>query len=80
MSSANIRIKVFLPGNKRSIRKVFYSPPGQFWTAEGIQAQLEHTAKQIEQRHPGEDYRLVPLGPAEFNFVWAGTSLAAVAS
>jgi hypothetical protein len=69
-SFPNIRIRIFQPGNKRSIRKLFRAPAGHLYTSHGIQKQLEHTAKQIEQNHPGEEYKLVELGPAEFSFVW----------
>ena len=68
----NIRVRIFMPGNKRSIQKTFSAGPGRVWNAEGIEAQLMHTAGQIENFHPGHEYRLVPIGPAKFNFVWIG--------
>lgn len=66
----NIRIRIFSPGNKRSTRKIFSPPAGKYFTAGGVNAQLGHTAAQIEKNFPGHEYKLVPLGPAEFNFVW----------
>jgi hypothetical protein len=61
----NIRVRIFMPGNKASICKTL-------WNAEGIEAQLSHTAAQIEKNHPDDEYRLVELGPSRFNFVWVG--------
>jgi hypothetical protein len=69
----NIRVRIFMPGNKRSIQKTFVAPSGRLWNSACIEAQLAHTAAQIEKNHPNEEYRLVPLGPSRFNFAWVAT-------
>ncbi len=71
----NLRVRVFLPGNKRSTVKVFKAPPGKAFSEAGIESQLELTASQIEKHWPTEEYRLVATGLNCFNFVHAGPRL-----
>jgi hypothetical protein len=66
------RIRIFHPGNRKHEDYRFSSPPGKLWTPEGIDAQLAHTAEELEKRFAGEEYRLVPLGGNRFNFVHQG--------
>jgi hypothetical protein len=58
--------------NRKHEDYLFKSLPGTLWTAPGIDAQLAHTAEEIEKRWPDEEYRLVALGPNRFNFVHVG--------
>jgi hypothetical protein len=69
----NLRIRVFAPGNKESKRYKLIPGPGQFFSPQGIEAQLDHFASELEKHWPQEVYKLVPLGPNAFNFVWQGT-------
>jgi hypothetical protein len=64
-----IAITVFFPGNKKRVRTVHRAPPCKGFNAENIQETLEQWAGRIEGDFPSVEYKLVTLGPAEFNFV-----------
>jgi hypothetical protein len=64
-----VAITVFFPGNKKRVRTVHRAPPGKGFNAENIQETLEQWAGRIEGDFPSVEYKLVTLGPAEFNFV-----------
>jgi hypothetical protein len=65
-----VNITVFTPENKKRIRQSFRAPARQGLTADGIDKILLQAAEKIEKSWPTEEYSLVPLGPADFNFVW----------
>ena len=50
---------------KRNLR----TPPSQFLSPAGVDAQLDAEAKRIEEFFPGREFRLVPLRDGNFNFV-----------
>lgn len=65
-----LRVKIFAPGNKSSRLLILKAPAGTAWTEQGIENQLKHLAGQIETAWPVHEFRLVPTGKANFNFVW----------
>lgn len=77
-----VRIRIFHPGNKRSVTQFHRAQQGQGITAQGIDSILKHTADKIETSWPSEEYSMVQLSPSSFNFVWrAGEQIeASVAS
>jgi hypothetical protein len=64
-----VAITVFFPGNEKRVRSVHRAPPSKGFNADNIQEVLEQWAGRIEADFPGVEYKLVALGPAEFNFV-----------
>jgi len=65
-----ILVKIFPPGNEHPKKQLFRAPPGKMLTPQGVESVLSQTANNIEQRwFPGHDYRCVPVGPGEFNFI-----------
>lgn len=72
MTTKNIRVRIFLPGNKKSQRQTITAPAGKEWNDSGIESCLERIADNIEKQFPQEEYKLVALGSAEFNFVNLG--------
>ena len=66
-----MQIKIFPPAGKtRTIQ--LRAPAGKWITAETIEKQLEQVVQGIEKAWPRHEFRLVPIGPAAFNFVCAG--------
>jgi hypothetical protein len=55
-------------------RRELRTPPGQFLSPAGIDAQLEVEAKRVEEFFAGREFRLVPLRDGNFNFVEIETS------
>jgi len=69
-----VRVKVFLPGNKKHGTVIYKSQSGKGYHATGIDELLDNIATRLEQVYPGEEYRLVALAPDSFNFVHAGAN------
>ena len=67
-----VHIRIFYPGNKKSAIQAHRAPTGNGLTSQGIDQILAATSEKIEKAYPGQEYSLVPLGPARFNFVWRG--------
>jgi hypothetical protein len=66
-----MQVKIFPPaGRTRTIK--LRAPAGKWITAEGIDQQLGQVAEGIEKAWPRHEFRMVPIGPAAFNFVCAG--------
>ena len=65
-----IQIRLFAPGNQKSNCIHLHAGPRKAFTREGIEAILENCANDLEQKFPGEEYRLVELAKDSFNFVW----------
>jgi len=66
-----MQIKIFPPAGKTRTFKL-RAPAGKWLTAETIEKQLEQAVEGIEKAFPRHEFRLVPIGPAAFNFVCAG--------
>lgn len=66
----HLTLKLFLPGNKKRIVRNLKPPQGMYINSTIIEAQLMAAAKEIDRKFPQHEYRLVPTGPASFNFVW----------
>lgn len=70
MKRRHLQVRVFEPGNKKSVLKTLRPGPRRTFTEEGIDAQLKQIADNLEKYFPQHEFRLVPLGPDSFNFVW----------
>jgi hypothetical protein len=66
-----VKIKVFRAGNKESYTHRTIAAPHQQFTKEGIQAILAQYVEKIEVIAP-DQYKMVRIGPGEFNFVHVG--------
>lgn len=67
-----VTLKIFQPGNRKSAKQVYRAPAGKGYAPEAVERILLRTANLIEKQLPTEEYHLVPIGPAAFNFVHAG--------
>ncbi len=65
-------MQIFGPENGPVKRHKFTAGAGRVFTEDGITAVLEHVGNHLEQKFPGQDFRMIELGESEFNFVWAG--------
>jgi hypothetical protein len=72
-----IILKVFDSANKRVVRRiVIAAPKGKRFTPKGVDDNLASFCEELERKLPSHLYRLVQVGPSEFNFVW-GAKVAA---
>jgi hypothetical protein len=67
-----IEIKVFHPGNKTKRTMVFRPNNGSVFLAMAIDQLLGRICAEVDQAFPGEEYKMVTIGPASFNFVHQG--------
>lgn len=73
--SRRIVLKV-LPAGAADIKKqkvVVQAPPHRLFTEASIDGAVENFGMDLEKAYPNSEFRLVQVGPAEFNFIWAGT-------
>lgn len=69
-----LRLKVFGVDNKtHTLRVLQPKTRGTYWSDEGVDAILHEVAEDLERRFPAYEYKLVPIGPYAFNFVFVGT-------
>jgi hypothetical protein len=67
-----VAVKVFAPGNKQWKTIVQRAAAGKAFTPQGLEEILMHIAGKVEQAYPEQEYRLVEIGSAAFNFVHVG--------
>lgn len=67
-----IKIRIFLPGNKKSKMQIIRCKPGHVYHEKGVDVILAKIADNITKMYPDEDYGLVPVGDCQFNFVHRG--------
>lgn len=79
MALKRIRVKLFLPGNQKFVRKTFAAKPGHRLTEDGLDQILEFAVDQVEKLFPGHEYSMVQVGPRDFNFVWISEKAKAAA-
>ena len=65
-----ITVRVFNVGNDGKTTRKFRAAPGKAYTEADIDDLLEKVADDLERRLPKEEFSLVQVGPASFNFVW----------
>lgn len=67
-----VTVRIFNPGNAshRTIRR--RADKGQGFADAAVDDILDGVAEHLEKYFPEHDYRLVPIGSGEFNFVWRG--------
>jgi hypothetical protein len=63
-----LKLKLFKPGNKGFVTQRAVAPPGRHFTAANIETILSEFAEKVEAAMP-DRYRMVQIGPGEFNFV-----------
>ena len=70
----SLRLKVFGVDNKsHKLRVLQPKTRGTYWDSKGVDAILHEVAEDLERRFPAYKYKLVPIGPYAFNFVFVGT-------
>ena len=67
-----VLMRVFNIGNKGSYVTRHRARPGHVITEEAVDKLLDQVADQIEKRFPEQEYEMVEVGEAQFNFVWRG--------
>lgn len=71
----SITVKIFTPHNTRAKKKILTPPQrGTGWNSSHIDQILHNIAEDLEKRYPGHEYRMVPIGPKSFNFIWVAES------
>lgn len=70
------QIKIFHPGNEKSTIVRMRAPVGKGYSEGNVDEILEKTAAKVEEMYPGQDYQMVTIRRAQFNFVWRGASAA----
>jgi hypothetical protein len=63
-----VKLKLFMPGNKKAVTHTMVSGPGRHFTAANIEQILAGFVAKVEAAMP-DRYRMVVVGPATFNFV-----------
>jgi hypothetical protein len=65
-----VRCKIFAPGDKKPKIQMYRAQPGKVLLPHNVEQVIRTVVDNIEQKwFPGHDYRFVPIGAAEFNFV-----------
>ncbi len=64
-----IKIKLFKPGNKGFVTERTVAGPRRHFTPANIETILSQFVERVEAAMP-DRYRMVQIGPGEFNFVW----------
>jgi hypothetical protein len=72
MRLKQIQVKIFEPGNKKSLSHTYRAPQGAAFAPEAIEHLLHRLCENVEKEYPGEDYKLIAVGPSSFNFVHQG--------
>jgi len=67
-----INVRVFTEHNASSKLFRYHARPGYGFTEAAVDKYLDSIADQVEKLFPNQEYNLVPLGQAHFNFVWIG--------
>jgi len=67
-----VELKIIPPEGHPAKKEIVHAGPGRVFTERGIDAMLEHAAANIEKEFPLWNFRLVPIAPNAFNFVYAG--------
>ena len=68
MSIRKVEIKIFAPGNRKREVLRYRAPQGKTFTEEGVEQILSTVAQNLEQRFPGEEYKLVPCAGGRYTF------------
>jgi uncharacterized protein YejL (UPF0352 family) len=66
----SLRIRIIGPGMDRT--KIHKAAAQRGYTENDIDEALAELAGVLEKAYPGWDFRLVELGPASYNFIYAG--------
>jgi hypothetical protein len=67
-----VQVRVFNIGNDGFTTRRFKAAAGQGFNDHGIEGLLERIVDDLEKRFPAEDFTVVQVGPASYNFVWKG--------
>lgn len=68
-----VMIRIFDVGNKTAVTQRFVAVSGKGYSEEAIEKMLEACAENLEQRRPNDEYEIVQVDSASFNFVWRGS-------
>jgi hypothetical protein len=68
-----VTIRIFNIGNGGKTTRKFHAAQGKVYSEADIDDLVERVAEDLERRLPQEEYSLVQVGPASFNFVWRGS-------
>lgn len=69
----SVTIRVFNVWNDGKTTRTFHAKPGHGYSEEAVDKLLEEVANDLERRLPREEFSVVQVGPAAFNFVWRET-------
>jgi hypothetical protein len=67
-----VRIRIFSENNKSSRLTKVRPERGKGYTAEAVQQILDDLTEQLDIKNTRDEFEMVQIGPADFNFVWRG--------
>lgn len=67
-----VKVRVFTPGNKQSKLQLVRAGNKKGFTSEGVDHVLDSACTWLEQRWPDQEFRMVQVGPTQYNFVHVG--------
>lgn len=70
-----IQVKIFGPLAKRPVCRTFTAGKKRAFTQQGVEQVLAHLAERTEQLFPSREFRLVQIGPGQFNLIDSGERL-----
>ena len=65
-----LTIKMFAPGNRTHKTVILAAGKGKVFKPGGEFDVLSRVAESLETQFPNDEFRMVQVGPAAFNFVW----------
>jgi len=65
-----LTIKMFAPGNRTHKTVILAAGKGKVFKPCGEFEVLSNVADSLETQFPNDEFRMVQVGPAAFNFVW----------
>jgi hypothetical protein len=65
-----LTIKMFAPGNRTHKTVILAAGKGKVFKPGGEFDVLSNVADSLETQFPNDEFRMVQVGPAAFNFVW----------
>ena len=65
-----LTIKMFAPGNRTHKTVILAAGKGKVFKPGGEFEVLSNVADSLETQFPNDEFRMVQVGPAAFNFVW----------
>jgi hypothetical protein len=67
-----VKLRIFSPQNASSVVRYIRAPAGKQFSPSGIDNILESAVNHLDKNFPYDEFSMVQIGQAEYNFVWKG--------